>query len=142
MATQSQALEMTILKARVAELEQLVSKMAVAIGTDNPVKMEEDATLAPLLTKGGKPKKPKGLNKDGSERKKRGATGYNLFTKEVSADARANLLHDSDGTDGKLGRGAVQSEVAKRWKALTDEERAFFNDRAKEENASGTDEEQ
>lgn len=138
MATQSQELQLKILLARVDELEKLVSNMSVAIGTDIPVKMEEDAPLA----KADKQKKPKGVNKDGSERKKRGATGYNLFTKEVSADARANLLQASDGVDGKLGRGAVQSEVAKRWKALSNEERAVFNDRAKEENGSESDEEQ
>ena len=57
-------------------------------------------------------------------KKKRGMTGYLLFSKEKRPEVKEEL--------GDVKPTEVVTEVAKRWKALTDEERATWNDRAKE----------
>ena len=97
---------------RIEELEQLVASLAMP-------KPEETPKKASAKT-----------NKDGKERKKRGSSGYNLFTKDISETVREELIEASE--HGKLGRGELLSEISRRWKALSDEERTIYNDRAAE----------
>ena len=88
------------------------------------------AVMAKLDEKEEKPKKakkeksPKKEKADGEPKKKRGLTGYLLFAKEKRPEVKEEL-GDAKPTE-------VVTEVAKRWKALTDEERASWNERAKE----------
>ena len=99
---------------RIAELEKLMT-----------------AVMAKLEEKDEKPKKakkeksPKKEKADGEPKKKRGLTGYLLFAKEKRPEVKADL--------GEAKPTEVVTEVAKRWKALTDEERATWNERAKED---------
>ena len=88
------------------------------------------AVMAKLEEKDEKPKKakkeksPKKEKADGEPKKKRGLTGYLLFAKEKRPEVKADL--------GEAKPTEVVTEVAKRWKALTEEERATWNERAKE----------
>ena len=88
------------------------------------------AVMAKLDEKEEKPKKvkkeksPKKEKVDGEPKKKRGLTGYLLFSKEKRSEVKAEL--------GEAKPTEVVTEVAKRWKALTDEERVAWNERAKE----------
>ena len=88
------------------------------------------AVLAKLEEKEEKPKKakkeksPKKEKADGEPKKKRGLTGYLLFSKEKRPEVKEEL--------GEVKPTEVVTEVAKRWKALTEEERVSWNERAKE----------
>jgi len=98
---------------RIAELEkQMTAVMA---------KLEEMDEKPKKVKKEKSPKKEKA---DGEPKKKRGLTGYLLFSKEKRPDVKAEL--------GEVKPTEVVTEVAKRWKALTDEERTAWNERAKE----------
>jgi len=70
-------------------------------------------------------KSPKKEKPDGEPKKKRGLTGYLLFAREKRSDVKAEL--------GDVKPTEVITEVAKRWKAMTDDERVTWNTRAKEE---------
>ena len=70
-------------------------------------------------------KSPKKEKPDGEPKKKRGLTGYLLFAREKRAEVKADL--------GDVKPTEVITEVAKRWKAMTDDERVTWNTRAKEE---------
>ena len=70
-------------------------------------------------------KSPKKEKPDGEHKKKRGLTGYLLFAREKRAEVKEEL--------GDVKPTEVITEVAKRWKALTDDERVTWNTRAKAE---------
>ena len=106
---------------RIAELEkQMTAVMA---------KLEETSTDKPKKAKSLKKEKPE---KEEKPKKKRGITGYLLFSKEKRPEVKEEL--------GDVKPTEVVTEVAKRWKARTEEERAQWNilkyllyiDRAKE----------
>ena len=107
------SMTLEIVANRIAELEKLMT-----------------AVMAKLEEKDEKPKKakkeksPKKEKADGEPKKKRGLTGYLLFAKEKRPEVKADL--------GEAKPTEVVTEVAKRWKALTEEERATWNERAKE----------
>ena len=106
---------------RIAELEK---QMAVVMA-----KLEEATTEKP--TKAKKEKSPKKEKVDGEPKKKRGMTGYLLFSKEKRPEVKEEL--------GDVKPTEVVTEVAKRWKALTDEERAQWNQTAKDANEDAED---
>lgn len=99
---------------RIAELEKQMTAVLV--------KLEENKEAKPKKAK--KEKSPKKEKADGEPKKKRGMTGYLLFSKENRAAVKEEL--------GEVKPTEVVTEVAKRWKALTDEERTAWNVRAKE----------
>ena len=70
-------------------------------------------------------KSPKKEKPDGEPKKKRGLTGYLLFAREKRGEVKAEL--------GDVKPTEVITEVAKRWKALTDDERVTWNTWAKAE---------
>ena len=80
--------------------------------------------------------KKKGVTTD--KPKKRGTTGYLMYTgelrKEVS-DEMAKSLADGE----KLKPSQVVTELAGRWKALSDDERSEWNEKAKANNADESD---
>ena len=100
---------------RIAELEKQMAAVLVKIDLDEKPKKKEKKEKSPKKEKVEKEKKPK---------KKRGMTGYLLFSKENRAAVKEEL--------GEVKPTEVVTEVAKRWKALTDEEREEWNTRAKE----------
>ncbi len=99
---------------RIAELEKLMTAVMA--------KLEEKEEKPKKVKKEKSPKKEKA---DGEPKKKRGLTGYLLFSKEKRSEVKAEL--------GEVKPTEVVTEVAKRWKALTEEERATWNERAKED---------
>jgi len=107
-----------IVSQRIAELEKQMAAVLVKIEFDGKTEKEEKPK------KGKKEKSPKGEKADGEPKKKRGLTGYLLFSKEKRPEVKAEL--------GEVKPTEVVTEVAKRWKALTEEERQAWNERAKE----------
>ena len=107
---------------RIAELE----KQMTAVLT----KLDEKTEAAASETKPKKDKSPKKekAEKEDKPKKKRGmpavAAGYLLFSKENRTAVKEEL--------GEVKPTEVVTEVAKRWKALTDDERGEWNKRAKE----------
>ena len=97
------------LEKRMAQLEQLVSA--------KPVKETKTTKKSP------KKEKP-----EGEPKKRRAMTGYLLFARERRAEVKEQL--------GDVKPTEVITEVAKQWKALTDEEREGWNTRAKEVDVS------
>ena len=106
-----------IVATRIAELEKQMAAVLVKIDLDEKPKKEkkEKKEKSPKKEKPEKEEKPK---------KKRGMTGYLLFSKENRAAVKEEL--------GEVKPTEVVTEVAKRWKLLTDEERGEWNTRAKE----------
>ena len=114
------------LQSRVNELEQLVSSLNLKVQElSGPREVE-------------KAKKVKGIKKDGTERKKRAACGYMIYSNEKRVEVRDTLV--SESSDGKLSAGAVVKELGRLWKELTDEEREVYNARAREQNSSSEEE--
>jgi hypothetical protein len=75
--------------------------------------------------------------KSDQPKKKRGKTGYLLYGDSVRPVVKAELMSElEEGT--KLKPQATVSEIAKRWKAETDEVRAEFNEQAKELNSAAS----
>ena len=109
---------MSSIESRVAELEEQVKTLMEKLGTttkkDNATKKEKSST-----------------KKDGSPKKKRGTTGYLLFAKETRPEAKAFITTEENPTPKPT---EVVTEIAKRWKALDDEERDSWNDKAKTAN--------
>ena len=69
---------------------------------------------------------------------KRGTTGYLMYTGELRkevTDEMAQSLADGE----KLKPSQVVTELAGRWKALSDEEKAEWNEKAKTKNAAESD---
>lgn len=79
----------------------------------------------------------KGSSKKDSAEKpktKRGKTGYLLYTGELRAEVKAEM--EADLEDGeKLKPQDVVTKLAARWKALSDEEKAEWNQKAKDANS-------
>lgn len=105
--------------------EELSARIAIleAIVTDN-------------ISKGNKGKQVKtSLKKDGTERKKRTLSAYQIFCNENRAEVQAELLEQA-GSEVKLARGAVLSELGSRWKSLGEEERKKWTDKCDMPNIS------
>ena len=79
------------------------------------------------------------VKKDGTERKKRAVSAYQLFCNENRLDVQAEL--NANIAEGqKLARGAVLSELATRWKHLDEDEKKEWNDKKKELESSSDEE--
>ena len=102
---------------RIVELERQMADVLKRLDVKPAVKPAKE-------TKAAK-KSPKKEKPDGEPKKKRGLTGYLLFSREKRAEVKAEL--------GDVKPTEVITEVAKRWKAMTDDERVTWNTRAKEE---------
>ena len=79
----------------------------------------------------------KGSSKKDSAEKpksKRGKTGYLLYTGELRAEVKAEM--EAELADGeKLKPQNVVTKLAARWKELSDDEKAEWNEKAKEANS-------
>ena len=115
------SMTLEIVANRITELE----KQMAAVLAKLDEKTEATATEAkPKKEKSPKKEKAEKAEKEEKPKKKRGMTGYLLFSKENRAAVKEEL--------GEVKPTEVVTEVAKRWKALTDEEREEWNTRAKE----------
>ena len=106
--------EMTLEMAnkRVEELEKQMAEVMSRLG------MKEE-----------KPKKGVKVEKtEKVDKKKRGMTGYLLFAKEKRPEVKAELI--ANGNENPKPTEVI-TEVAKRWKAMGEEEQGEWNERAK-----------
>ena len=113
------------LQLRVDELEKIVSSLSKTISI---IEVSKETTI-PDVKKDEDSKKSKGLKKDGTPRKKRGTSGYLLFSNDKRSEARSNLLEEANGE--KISPGAVVKKLAELWNALTPEEKEPYNSKAK-----------
>ncbi len=100
-----------------------------------------------LASSGGSSSKAKGKTKgkakvaeasaDGAAPKKRPQTGYLLFASEMRPTVKTEMAADL-GEDEKVPPQEVVKELAKRWKALEQDEREAWKARAKTPPASSS----
>ena len=76
------------------------------------------------------PRKEKADKVDKADKPKRAPTGYLLYSAEVRPEVKTELTEALDEGE-KLKPQLVVAEIAKRWKALDDDERAEWNAKAK-----------
>ena len=93
---------------RVEELEKQMSEVMERLGMTMKASKKED-----------KPEKAK---------KKRGMTGYLLYAKETRPTVKDELI--ANGNENPKPTEVI-TEVAKRWKAMNEEEQGKWNERAK-----------
>jgi hypothetical protein len=88
-----------------------------------------------------KPKKGKKEKKEKDDKpKKKRVSGYILFQKAMREDVVQTLKDALEEADAKVKQSDVMSELGKMWKALDDEEREEWNDKAAEQKASSDEE--
>ena len=86
----------------------------------------DDLKVNKTTSKGGKAKKTEG----DKPKVKRGPTGYLLFLEHVRPEVKAEM-EEALGEGEKLKPQLVVSEGAKRWRALSKEEKTVWTDKAK-----------
>ncbi len=79
--------------------------------------------------KAKKEKKSKDTDDDEPSKKKKGPSGYLLYSKAMRDEAKEKLAKDSDE---KPKSTEVMKELGTMWKALSDDEREAWNEKAKE----------
>ena len=94
---------------------------------------------APAPEKPSKKEKEKKEKKDDKPKKKR-VSGYILFQKAMRDEAKQSLEADAEEDEPKIKQSAILSELGKMWKALSDEEREEWNEKAAEQKASDSEE--
>ncbi len=90
------------------------------------------------------PKKPLKKQKKEKEKedkpKKKRVSGYILFQKAMRDEAKQSLEEAAEEDEPKIKQSAVLSELGRMWKALSDEEREEWNEKAAEQKASDSEE--
>ena len=61
-------------------------------------------------------------------------SGYNVFTKDMYQEVKQSLEEQ-----GKKEKGGVLKEIGKRWKALDDDAKQAYKDKATAQNSAATD---
>ena len=128
-----------MLVARVETLEKqlaLVLKVPVADvkkskKSKDEVANDEEVVVVKTPKKAKKSKDEPSSDDEDKPKKKRGPSGYILFSKENRGDAIAKLLVG----DEKPKNTEVMKQVAQMWQELDAEEKAEWNAKAKESNA-------
>ena len=107
---------MDALQLRVLELEKTVAQL---------VELNKDKINLDKPTKTKKVKKTADTKSDDEEpKKKRPPSGYLLYINSIRAQVKTELGEE-------VGPKDITKELAKRWKALDDEERCQWNDKSK-----------
>tara|TARA_B100000401_G_C52564538_1_gene604972 strand:- start:367 stop:702 length:336 start_codon:yes stop_codon:yes gene_type:complete len=107
---------MDALQLRVLELEKIVAQL---------VELNKDKINLDKPTKTKKVKKTADTKSDDEEpKKKRPPSGYLLYINSIRAQVKTELGEE-------VGPKDITKELAKRWKALDDEERCQWNDKSK-----------
>jgi len=115
---------MDALQLRIVELENTVAQL-VQLNKD---KMPHDKPIKPKKSK----KTTDTKSDDEVPKKKRSPSGYLLYINSIRAQVKTELGEENGPKD-------VTRELAKRWKALDDEERTEWNDKSKAIKDSDTD---
>jgi len=121
-----------------ARIQQLEAKMERAIELLEEKETKPKGAKKPKAAKAEKPEKPKAAKAEKPEKpkaakaekpKRRGMTGYLKYASVNRPGVKAEMM---DGGVENPKPTEVVTEVARRWKALSDEEREEWNARAKE----------
>ena len=110
-----------IVAQRIATLEEQMVLVMSKINSDEP------------KAKGKKAKKDKAAKADAPPKKKRGTTGYLMFASDARPGVKEELI---EGGNEKPKPTEVITEVAKKWKALSEEEQGVWNEKAKDANSA------
>ena len=121
-------------------MSQAVAALAEKYGFDAE-EAGRDLKIPDVNFKPGKANK--GFKKNGEPKKKRGTTGYLIFSKEQREEVKKEMEAELDEGE-KLQPKLVVKRLAELWKGLTGDEQAIWNKRAAEaneaaESASATD---
>ena len=122
---------------RMLALETMMAEVLAILkqDQDKPTKQPDETPKKPKDQ--DKPKKTKKVKQDQDEpKKKRGPTGYLLFSGANRADVKTALEEAEESTNPK----DVTRELARRWKELSDDEREEWNDKAKQQKESDSEE--
>ena len=87
-----------------------------------------------------KPSKKEKKDKKEDKPKKKRVSGYILFQKAARELAKQSLEAAAEEDEPKIKQSAILSELGKMWKALSDEEREEWNEKAAEQKASDSEE--
>ena len=102
------------LESRIVQLEQLVATLQTkADALEPPEKLKKEKST---------------VNKDGTPKKPKAKTGYLVFSSEKRDDIK-KMLQEENGEPPKPKD--VISKLGSTWKALSDDEKKVFNDKAK-----------
>tara|TARA_Y100000389_G_C17301198_1_gene433073 strand:+ start:129 stop:521 length:393 start_codon:yes stop_codon:yes gene_type:complete len=114
---------------RMLALENMMAEVLAILKQDKPNVVKHTDVACKKPKDQDKPKKSKKVKQDQDEpKKKRGPTGYLLFSGASRADVKAALEEAEESTNPK----DVTRELARRWKELSDDERDEWNDKAKQ----------
>ena len=114
---------------------------AAPVGMRVPADAELEAEEIDLEIEVEKPKKGKKEKKEKDDKpKKKRVSGYILFQKAMREDVVQTLKDALEEADAKVKQSDVMSELGKMWKALDDEEREEWYDKAAEQKASDSEE--
>ena len=103
------------------------------------IDLEVGVVEKPKKGKKGKKEKKEKKEKDDKPKKKR-VSGYILFQKAMREDVVQTLKDALEEADAKVKQSDVMSELGKMWKALDDDEREEWNDKAAEQKSSSDEE--
>ncbi len=87
-----------------------------------------------------KPSKKKEKKEKDDKPKKKRVSGYILFQKAMRDEAKQSLEEAAEEDEPKIKQSAVLSELGRMWKALSDEEREEWNEKAAEQKTSDSEE--
>lgn len=123
-----------------AAVSQAIAELAEKYGFDAE-EAGRDLKIPDVNFKPGKANK--GFKKNGDPKKKRGTTGYLIFSKEQREEVKKEMEAELDEGE-KLQPKLVVKRLAELWKGLTGDEQAVWNKKAAEaneavESASATD---
>ena len=120
---------MSTIDQRVQTIEKMMQEVLDILKTDPPV--TKQAKESKELKKPKETKTTKTKQDSDEPKKKRLPTGYLVFSNATRQDVKASLEEADESTNPK----DVTRELARRWKALTDEEREEWNAKAKAVNS-------
>ena len=115
--------------------KELNSAASSPQASDTESVAESDAPK-PVVAKKAPKKAEKAAASDEKPKGKKAPTGYLLYAAATRSTVKEEL-HAALPGDEKLKPQATVAEIAKRWKAETDEVRAEWNEQAKDGSASG-----
>ena len=122
--------EKAVWNSQAADIKSAASSVAASEDDASVVASDDDEAKPKAETKTKAKAKPKVEPKEDAEPKKKGTTGYLMFAKNERPTIKAEMTEALD--EGvKLKPQDVVTEIANRWKALTDDERKVWNDQAK-----------
>ena len=125
------ALEIRAVKISIVEVKKTVDELKKTL--DHLVQLNKDKMPHDKPIKTKKPKKTTDTKSDDEvPKKKRLPSGYLLYINSIRAQVKTELGEENGPKD-------VTRELAKRWKALDDEERIEWNDKSKAMKDSDTD---